>query len=228
MDNNELQHWGVPGMKWGVRRYQNRDGTLTAAGKKRYDKELASVKEQQRVLKNKQKTQAQLDKLEAAKRDLENQKRALKGKPSIEEESARRAEARQRRAEAKRSESEAEASRKAIRKRAKDMTDEELKTAIDRMELEKRYKQLANESVTSQSPQTQQKSSAGKDFIVNTLKRSGENIAPQVLNAIAANALNQVFNQGFEKKTIMKKDGTKKDKNVPIGGMIETNNKKKN
>ena len=31
-----LQHYGVKGMKWGVRRYQNKDGTLTAAGKKRY------------------------------------------------------------------------------------------------------------------------------------------------------------------------------------------------
>lgn len=33
---DELRHWGIKGMKWGVRRYQNADGTLTAAGKKRY------------------------------------------------------------------------------------------------------------------------------------------------------------------------------------------------
>lgn len=32
----ELQHWGIKGQKWGVRRYQNPDGTLTEAGKKRY------------------------------------------------------------------------------------------------------------------------------------------------------------------------------------------------
>ena len=32
----ELYHWGNKGMKWGVRRYQNKDGTLTPAGKKRY------------------------------------------------------------------------------------------------------------------------------------------------------------------------------------------------
>lgn len=31
-----LAHHGILGMKWGVRRYQNSDGTLTAAGKKRY------------------------------------------------------------------------------------------------------------------------------------------------------------------------------------------------
>ena len=34
--NNELKHYGVIGMKWGVRRYQNPDGSLTAAGKKKY------------------------------------------------------------------------------------------------------------------------------------------------------------------------------------------------
>ena len=39
MENNELYHWGVKGMKWGVRRYQNSDGTLTNAGKKRYERD---------------------------------------------------------------------------------------------------------------------------------------------------------------------------------------------
>lgn len=35
MENTELTHWGVKGQKWGVRRYQNKDGSLTPAGKKR-------------------------------------------------------------------------------------------------------------------------------------------------------------------------------------------------
>ena len=36
MTENELVHFGIKGMKWGVRRYRNKDGSLTSAGKKRY------------------------------------------------------------------------------------------------------------------------------------------------------------------------------------------------
>lgn len=34
--NNELYHHGVKGQRWGVRRYQNEDGSLTEEGKRRY------------------------------------------------------------------------------------------------------------------------------------------------------------------------------------------------
>ena len=36
MNENMFAHYGIRGMKWGVRRYQNKDGSLTPAGRKRY------------------------------------------------------------------------------------------------------------------------------------------------------------------------------------------------
>lgn len=38
VSDGELYHWGIKGMKWGVRRYQNPDGSLTPTGRKRLEK----------------------------------------------------------------------------------------------------------------------------------------------------------------------------------------------
>ena len=46
MSNSYLVHHGIKGMHWGVRRYQNPDGSYTAEGKKRYGHEIATREEQ--------------------------------------------------------------------------------------------------------------------------------------------------------------------------------------
>lgn len=43
--SDELKHWGIKGMRWGIRRYQNKDGSLTNAGKKRRAKLESELKE---------------------------------------------------------------------------------------------------------------------------------------------------------------------------------------
>ena len=44
LDKNDLYHHGILGQKWGVRRFQNKDGSLTSAGKKRYNDDIANAK----------------------------------------------------------------------------------------------------------------------------------------------------------------------------------------
>lgn len=119
---NELMHWGIKGMKWGVRRYQNRDGSLTPAGRKRYDKEMAKLKEEEKIAKNKLRTQAKINKLEEKRKEVE----ALKsGKPLPK------------------------TAQNTSRPSLKDMSDDELRRVVNRMLLEKQYNSMRPEQVSA-------------------------------------------------------------------------------
>lgn len=55
--SDSLMHHGIKGMKWGVRRYQNEDGSLTSAGKKRYSNTNKLYKDLRKQIKRKRKEQ---------------------------------------------------------------------------------------------------------------------------------------------------------------------------
>lgn len=141
MDNNSLNHWGIRGMKWGVRRYQNKDGTLTAAGKKRYNTEMAKLREEEKILKNKEATKMKLEKLESKRANIDARKKALEDKPKDNRKSNKKPD-----------------DSKSDRKTIKDLSDEELSATVRRLELEKRYRDLNPERV-----------SAGKKFLTETV-----------------------------------------------------------
>lgn len=69
---DELYHFGVKGVKWGVRRYQNEDGSLTSLGKKR-DKMLSD-----RKTAKKHSTTSNMVKAEYSRREFEDAKTRLK------------------------------------------------------------------------------------------------------------------------------------------------------
>lgn len=178
--SDELQHWGVKGMRWGVRRYQNRDGTLTEAGKKRYAKEMEKLKAEEKMLKNKERTKAKLDKLDELRKSNEERKKNLgedehkKGK-KVEE---------------KKSEPP-----KMEKKKVKDMTDEELAQRKARLQMEKDYKDLMNQTRDTTI-------NKAKGFVENVLNKSGENLGAQLLNHYGAKGLNALIGELDDKGNV--------------------------
>lgn len=159
--DGELYHWGIKGMKWGQRRYQNKDGSLTPLGKKRYAQEEEALKARERVIKNKERIKARSDKLAAKKAELDAREKALKDA----EEAANPKKVKTK---------DAKVSSK--KKTIADMTDEELQRAIDRGNLENRYRQVypepapkKNKLVAALEPVL---INAGKDAIDSVIKNA--------------------------------------------------------
>ncbi len=72
-DNDFLVHYGIKGQKWGLRRFQNEDRTLTEAGKERYSKSGSGAKDKKKLTR-KEKRQAAKEAKEAAKPESERWK----------------------------------------------------------------------------------------------------------------------------------------------------------
>ena len=172
--DNELYHYGVLGMRWGVRRYQNKDGSLTKAGQKRYNKEMAKVREKNKALNNSIKTKAKLEKLDSKKKELKEKEKSFKNGKSASDMVKKD-----------------EASTKS--KRISDMSDDELRAMVNRMMLEKNSMDLQRQisSLNAQNVSTGRKivNTVMKDVVTPALKDAGKNLLTKTLNKYGSQLL---------------------------------------
>lgn len=167
MDNYEIYHHGVKGMKWGVRRYQNKDGSLTARGKKRLGigDSISGYFKKRKAESVKKKAAAEKQKAEDEQRkkveDVETKKAAV-----LKSRSA-----------------------KVLYENADLFTTEELRTAKARLELERDISRLSPEEVNSGQRFADKfvKTSGNIANMVDSGSKMYNNVA-KVYNALYGNA----------------------------------------
>ena len=172
--DNELYHYGVLGMRWGVRRYQNKDGSLTKAGQKRYNKEMAKVREKNKALNNSIKTKAKLEKLDSKKKELKAKEKSFKNGKSASD-------------MVKKDETSTKS------KKISDMSDDELRATLNRMQMEKNTMDLQRQisSLNAQNVSTGRKivNTVMKDVVTPALKDAGKNLLTKTLNKYGSQVL---------------------------------------
>lgn len=132
-----LEHHGVRGMKWGIRRYQNKDGSLTAAGKRR------------------------LAKIQGKRAELEGEEERLTKQPV-----------------------KAKTKNPHGKKSVFDMDDDELRSEISRLDLEKKYRDYMKDLYPSKKkePLIDGRKVAG-EILTGSLTSVGKSVVTNVTGA---------------------------------------------
>lgn len=166
----ELYHHGTKGMKWGIRRYQNKDGSLTPAGIKRYNREVQKLKDREASIKAKEKAKKYQDKLDKKKSELDEREAALKGKTATKSASKTTT-----------------ANKQVPSKSIKDMSDAELRVVVNRLQLEQQYRNL-----------TPQQVSKGKKFVDSVVGKVLAPAAQEVGKEVAKKLFTNMANAAME------------------------------
>lgn len=164
--DGELYHWGIKGMRWGQRRYQNKDGSLTPAGRKRYTdadgnlnekgkqyyaKERARLKAEKEHLNNEKRTSATLARLDKMRKENDALRNEIEGKKT-----------------ATKVDDSPNDAKRSIPKNTDAMDDKELQAHVNRLNNEKQYKSLSKELGYNQPDKTEM------DLKIENLKKQKE------------------------------------------------------
>lgn len=141
-----IAHYGIKGMKWGVRRYQNKDGSLTPAGKERYsdDDEKRESDSLGKIFDQNIKIGKDKSPISAAEKISKETEKVIENSTKLSNAISN------------------------IRRKKRDtntvssLTDDELKTAIERMRLEDTFSELSQKRIDK-----------GKSSVENVLAIAG-------------------------------------------------------
>lgn len=162
--NEELIHSGIKGMKWGFRRFQNSDGSLTPAGRERYGSGK-SIGQTIKDYKTARRRKKNLAKARAAR--VEKQQAVVQRQKDLE------------------------AGKIPLRK----MTNEEIQAKIDRINLEKSYK----EAVRNNQSYSRTKRFVNK-FLDSTVDKVADNTAADLVAQSMKVVLAKQVNKALESK----------------------------
>lgn len=186
MESNYLTHYGIKGQKWGIRRYQNPDGSLTSAGRKRYS-DSGGIRGAVSKVKNAVTRRGSSSKAAAKKKQEEKEE---KEKETLEQKKDRVLKSR---------------SAKELYENADLFTTQELQSAYNRLSLERNISSLVPKDVNK-----------GKQFVDNAIKtvktlNDAIDTGSKLYNNIAK-VYNSLTDEGRKKPLPMIGDNQKKDK----------------